>query len=505
MALARLAKKAIEKPNFTVVIFKLLPVFLVSWFFASTAPGGTPEKPNIIVVVVDDWGNGDLSIYGVLDDIKTPNLDRLAKEGVLFTDGYITSPQCAPSRAGLMTGRYQQRFGFDNINSGPLPLSETTLADRLGKAGYITGHIGKWHLEPNAGTVAWALQNHPEMVVNNRVRTPLEIVVPFFPHNRGFDYFMVNNMSPYYGNFTIDGEILERPRRIVSDGFRVEDKTKAAVAFIERHKSNPFFLHVAYFAPHTPLEATQKYLDRFPGEMKERRRYGLAIMSAVDDGIGDLMRKLEEEGLRDKTLIFFISDNGAPLGGHWAELMEDIHPPTASGRAWCGSRNDPFRGEKGMLSEGGLRVPFIASWPAGFPSGQTFIDPVISLDIAATANAAAGLAGDPALDGVNLLPFLRGEKSGAPHEHLYFRFWGQAAIRSGDWKLIQARPRHPLLFNLREDKEENDNLVDKYPERVKAMRSQLQEWTNELQPTGLPQEVNNQEIMWYQYWFNLEL
>jgi hypothetical protein len=204
-------------------------------------------------------------------------------------------------------------------------------------------------------------------------------------------------------------------------------------------------------------------------------------------------------------LIFFASDNGAPIGAHQGVLMDDVLPVDKSGPAWDGSRNDPFLGEKGMLSDGGIRVPFIASWPGTLPSGKIYSEPVITLDMAATANAVAGLPHDPLFDGVNLVPFLTGEKAGAPHEALYWKFWNQAAIRSGDWKFIQAGSDRQLLFNLREDKEENRNLISEFPEKAAALRDQLGDWADQMQPSGLPSEVgNDQEVLWFEHYYDRE-
>ncbi len=472
--------------------------------FASRAS----DKPNIIVILTDDWGRADLGLYGTLDDVKTPHLDQLAKDGVLFTDGYITSPQCAPSRAGLLTGRYQQRFGFDCIGLGPLPLEEITIADRLQKAGYVTGMAGKWHMEPTAPDLKWALEKHPELVKNNKiVSLPFEKMAPYFPGARGFQEFYCGNKSPYYSNFDLSGQDISPPKWQTTEEFRVDVKTKATLAFIDRNKQRPFFFYLAYFAPHVPLEAPQNYLDRFPGEMPERRRYALAMMSAVDDGVGRIVDSLAKAGLTENTLIVFASDNGAPIGAHLSGgVMEDVLPATKGGPEWDGSRNDPFCGEKGMLSDGGTRVPFIAAWPGTIPAGQRFTDPVITLDIAATANAIAGLPDDPKLDGVNLIPYLTGQKSGAPHEDLYWKFWNQAAIRSGDWKFIQAGNRGQLLFNLKEDPEEKNNLISAYPEKAKELRQKLSIWADQMTPAGLPSGGgNDQEEKWYKYYFDKEL
>lgn len=480
---------------------------LISAGCTGGAVAGTSDKPNIVVILTDDWGRGDLSLFGTLDDVRTPNLDRLAKDGVLFTAGYVTSPQCAPSRAGLLTGRYQQRFGFDCIGLGPLPLEEITIADRLKKAGYATGMVGKWHMEPTVPDLKWAVEKHPELVKNNKiVSLPFAKMEPYFPGARGFREFYCANKSPYYANFDRTGADVSPPKWQTTEEFRVDVQTEAALAFIERNKQKPFFLYLAYFAPHVPLEATQKYLDRFPGPMPERRRYALAMMSAVDEGVGRIVDSLAEAGLKEKTLIVFTSDNGAPLGAHQGKMMEDSLPVTGPQEGWDGSRNDPFLGEKGMLAEGGIRVPFIMAWPGTIPAGKQFSEPVSSLDIAATANAMAGLPDDSAMDGVNLVPYLAGEKTSAPHEELCWKFWNQAAIRSGDWKFIQAGSLGQLLFNLKEDKEEKHNLIGEYPEKAKELRQKLSDWSDQMKPAGLPSGGgNDQEAKWYKYYFDKAL
>lgn len=483
-----------------MMIKKIFAVLL----FVSVHAAHAGLKPNVVVIFTDDWGYGDLGAFGALDDIKTPNLDRLAKEGVLFSDGYVTAPQCGPSRAGLLTGRHQQRFGFDSITSGPLPLEETTIADRLKKAGYATGMVGKWHQEPNWTNVQWARKLHPELVKDGKVpKIPWEINLRYFPEARGFDHFYCGEWHRYWHNYELgSGAPLLSPVWTDSKEFRVDVQTKAGLAFIHDNADRPFFLYLAYFAPHVPLESPEKYLKRFPGEMPERRRTALAMMSAVDDGVGRIMDLLEEKGLRKNTLVFFTSDNGAPLGAQQGIPMDDVLPVGKAGPAWDGSRNDPLCGEKGMLTEGGVRVPFIASWPGQLPQGKVSNMPVSTLDIAVTANALAGLPHDPLFDGVDLMPFLAGEAA-APQRDLYWKFWNQAAIRSGDWKLIQSGPSISMLFNLRTDKEETRNLIAQHPEVAQKLKGKLGEWALQMQPSVFPPgKMNGQEVGWYQYFFN---
>ena len=464
------------------------------------------DRPNFIIIFTDDQGYADLGAHGIRDDVKTPNLDRLAREGAVFTDGYITAPQCSPSRAALLTGRYQQRFGYDSITEGPLPLEEKTIADRLGAAGYVTGMAGKWHLEPNAGTVAWALKKDPSLKTNNpnRVTMPRALQLPYGPGERGFQDFDWGELQKYLRNYDLEGRsLVPAGEDHTTKDDRVEEQTNAALAFLRRQDdAKPFFLYLAYYAPHVPLVATDEYLARFPGDMPERRRTGLAMIAAVDDGVGRILDLLEEKKMRDNTLVFFVSDNGAPLGAQQGKPMDDVLPVDKPGPAWDGSLNDPLNGEKGMLAEGGIRVPFLASWPGRIASGTVWKKPVIALDIAATMNAAAGLPPDPALDGIDLLPVLAAGEEKAPSRDLYWRFWNQAAVRSGDWKFLRAGGDRKMLFNLARDRGEQKNVIADYPDIAADLEAKLAAWADKMSPPGLPDgPLNDQEQGWYGYYF----
>ena len=416
------------------------------------------KQPNVIVIFTDDHGYSDLSCQGIVDDIKTPQIDKLAAGGVRMTSGYVTAPQCVPSRAGLLSGRYQNRFG---VESNSLPLdgfnAQQTIAQRLKKAGYATGMIGKWHLGA-AG----------------------EIV------EHGFDDVFYQGGS--WTNFAVDGDDAD-PGTVFKDLYHLDAKSAAAKAFIKRHHDTPFFLYLAYRAPHVPLDATEKYLKRFPGEMPQRRRQALAMLSAVDDGVGGVMDSLREFGIEDNTLVFFIGDNGAPLKIH------KIDAP-GGGPGWDGSLNEPLNGEKGMLSEGGIRVPFVVYWKGKIGGGQVYKHPVISLDVAATAVALAGLPADPKLDGVNLIPYLIGEKKEPPHATLYWRWIAQAAIREGNWKYLRGGARE-YLFDVEADREETSNLLAKHPEVAARLQSKLASWSGQLSPPGL--ETKSMSPTWEQY------
>ncbi len=408
-------------------------------------------KPNIILFYTDDHGHADLGIHGVVKDIKTPNLDALARSGVVATHGYSTAPQCVPSRGGLMTGRFQGRFDLDNNGSALDGFNkETTIATRLQNAGYQTAQFGKWHLGPTE-----AITKH------------------------GFKHvFSQNAQRPFSANITLDGR--DRPMSdLPPSEYHLDGCSKAAAAIIERYKDQSFFLYVAYRGPHTPLDAPKRYMDRFPGEMPERRRAALAMLSAIDDGVGLITSTLKKHHLTENTLIFFIGDNGAPLKIHKVDS-----PLQGDAGGWDGSLNTPLNGEKGMLAEGGMSTPFLIAWPGTIPGGQTYEYPVSALDFAATATAVASIGDRSSSDGVNLLPHLTGENKAPPHDALYWRWMAQSAIREGNWKLLRGGDRE-YLYDLATDREEKHNLSAKHPEIATRLRAKLKTWADVLTPPGM--------------------
>jgi uncharacterized sulfatase len=431
------------------------------------APAATSRaRPNVILIFSDDHGFTDLGAQGVDRDIQTPHLDALARDGVRFARGYVTAPQCVPSRAGVITGRYQQRFGVDDNLKGPLPLAAVTIAERLKPAGYVSGQVGKWHLEPTARAENAA---------------PAGGERGFLPGDQGFDDYYTGPMNSFLASHDLKGNRLPNaPQRLSDPRFRCVWQTDAAVSFIERHAREPFFLYLAYYTPHVPLESPEPWFSRTPAHLPRQRRQALAMIAAMDDGIGRVRATLRTQGIEKDTLIFFIGDNGAPL-----------RPA-----AWNGSLNLPHTGEKGMLTDGGVRVPFVAAWPGTFPAGRVYEPAVISLDVAATAAAVAGLPADPALDGVNLVPFLTGEKSGAPHETLFWRWRSQAAVLEGKWKLVLlGTQRH--LFDTSTPDGETRNLLTTYPEIGDRLYAKLQAWDATLQTPGLPMEKNPQDAAFF--------
>ena len=409
-------------------------------------------KPNIIVFYTDDHGFADLGIRGIEKDLQTPHLDALARSGVIAKHGYSTAPQCVPSRGALMTGRFQGRFDLDNNNSSLDGFNkQTTIATRLQNAGYVTAQFGKWHLGPL-----------PEIT------------------RHGFRHvYAQHGGQKFSANITADGK--DRPMSdLAPEAYHIDGCSQAAASIIERYRDEPFFLYIAYRAPHTPLDAPQHYKDRFPGEMPERRRAALGMLSAVDDGVGLVTSTLKKHGLTEKTLIFLIGDNGAPLKIHKTDS-----PLDGDAGGWDGSLNTPLNGEKGMLAEGGMHVPFLIAWPGTIPGGQVYEHSVSALDVAATA---AGIVNLPVkhgeLDGVNLLPYLTGEQKDAPHEFLAWRWMAQSAIREGNWKLLRGGDRE-YLYDLAADLEEKHNLASEHLEIATRLRAKLTSWCAELTPPGL--------------------
>ncbi|MEO0413797.1 MAG: sulfatase-like hydrolase/transferase [Verrucomicrobiota bacterium] len=410
-----------------------------------------PKKPNAIVIYTDDHGWPDIQSAGIYDDLKTPHLDALAASGVRATSGYSSAPQCVPSRGGLLTGKYQNRFRLESNGESLDGFNkELTIAERLKKVGYATGQVGKWHLGATKDIT-----------------------------DHGFDDVYAKNANrPCSANFTLSGETV--PMQVIDDSlYHLDACSDAAVTFIDRHKDEPFFLYLAYRAPHVPLDAPEKYLSRFPGEMPERRRQALAMISAMDDGVGKIVAKLKAENLTEETLIFFIGDNGAPLKIHKLDAP-------GGGPGWDGSLNEPMNGEKGMLSEGGIRVPYLISWPGTIPKGQIHDAPVTALDATATIIKQAGiLLTKSETDGIDLLPQLTGKP--APKRKLYWRWINQSAIRDGQWKLLRGGPR-AYLFNIEKDPGETKNLKDTHQATFARLEQNLDTWAAKLPTPGVDKE-----------------
>ncbi|MEJ1974607.1 MAG: sulfatase-like hydrolase/transferase [Lacunisphaera sp.] len=462
-------------------------LLLVSGATVIGAP--TASRPNVIVILTDDHGWADLGANASNRGVKTPNMDALAADGVRFERGYVSAPVCVASRAGLLTGRYQTRFGIETNADGPLPAAEKTIGDRMRAAGYVTGLVGKWHVASSPANSAGAKAIPArEILWGDNAR----ITDPNLPGKRGFDEYYYGAIRNYAVNFDLQGNLLPNAPVLVNDsGFRIDLQTEAALAFIKRQQAKPFFLYLAYFAPHVPLEAPEKYLARFPDVKDPVRRKALAMISAMDDGIGRIRDLLRERELERNTLIIFLSDNGAPL----------------KPGMWDGSLNDPLLGEKGMLTDGGHRLPFVMAWPGTLPAGKVYTHPVISLDIMPTALAAAGAETRPEwkLDGVNLLPFLKEARTEAPHRELFWRFNSQAAVLTDRWKLLYLAPDRWMLFDTRSPEGESSDVAARHPEVLAELQPRLRAWAAEQSPAGLPTKMSDEDAEFYHRNLHLEL
>lgn len=444
---------------------RFLQLFSLIWFYHSSS--AAEQRPNIIIFLADDLGYADIGANGC-KDIPTPNIDSIAKNGVRFTDGYATHCVCSPSRAGLMSGMYQHRFGFE-ANSGPekyaadnfgLPREIPTLAEKLKGAGYSTGMIGKWHIGFKEG---------------------------LRPHERGFDYHFgfLSGARTYLPGKTDNDPIVRNGEPVKTTKYLTDEFADEAVGFIDRSQgtkneepptqnpAKPFFLYFAFNAVHSPMDENP-YSAALSGITDEKRRTYGGMLSGLDAAVGRVLAKVRELGQEENTLIFFYSDNGGPT-------------------TQTTSRNDPLRGYKGQFYEGGIRVPFLMQWKAKVNGGGTYTQPVMGFDCHATALAAAKVAAalaasdsakaETTLDGIDLLPYVTGEKPTAPHDFLCWRAGTQKAIRVGDWKLVQeGRSGSAELFNLKTDLSEATDLAAKEVVKFDELAAKFAEWEKGMKP-----------------------
>jgi arylsulfatase B len=423
------------------------------------------SRPNIIVLLADDLGYGELSCQGN-PEIPTPHIDSIAATGVRFTQGYVTAPNCSPSRAGFLTGRIPTRFGYEfnpigARNEDPatgLPKAERTIAELLHDVGYTTGLIGKWHL---GGAADFHPQRHgfdeffgfmheghyfvptPWKDVTTMLRRrslPGGGTGRWTSDHLIYSTHMGHDEPPYDAN----NPIIRGSQPVAEPAYLTDAFSREAVDFIDRHADKPFFLVLAYNAVHSPLQGANRYMKRFTYIEDVHRRIFAAMLANLDDSVGEVLSKVRDESLQHDTLIFFLSDNGGPT----RELT---------------SSNLPLRGGKGSMYEGGLRVPFMATWPGKIEAGSVFDKPVVSVDIFATAAAITGASLPQDIDGVHLLPYLRGEMNGSPHRDLFWRQGPKTALRRGDWKLVNMHREREVpqweLYNLAADIAEQENVA----------------------------------------------
>ena len=477
---------------------------------AAQAPA-TERPPNIVLILADDLGWNDLSFNGgglAGGTVKTPHIDSIAAEGVNFTQGYAANATCAPSRAALLSGRYSTRFGFEftptpdsmmpmlriireaSGRRGPpiihneqavglpyedmgMPSSEVTLAELLQGRGYHSVHIGKWHLGRSNGMTPrdqgfdesllmtsglYGRKDDPDILQARQDFDPIDLFLW-----RALKFAAQHNGGPVF-----------EPPRYLTDYY-----TDEAVRVIEANKTRPFFLYLAHFAPHTPLQATQEDYAALPQVELHRERVYAAMIRALDRSVGQVLDALRQNGLEENTLVMFTSDNG---GAGYLGLPEV---------------NKPFRGWKMSMFEGGVHVPFFIKWPAQLPPGATYEQPVHHFDLYASAAAAAGAAlpTDRKMDGVDLLPYVRQELDGAPHQALFWRSGASQSVRMGRWKLNlsapEGLPRREWLFDLAADPGERQDLAAQRPDKLAELRTALEAHNAEQAPPLWPSQLSS--------------
>ena len=430
----------------------LLSVVVAAALSSTQAQVGNAPRPNVVLIITDDVGYGDFGSYGA-PDIKTPYIDGLARDGVRLTDFYANGATCTPTRAGLISGRYQQRFALewplgarsaDSVRG--LPVTGRSLPQLLKGSGYATALIGKWHL-------GWTSE--------------------FSPNAQGFDYFFgfKSGFTDYYEHTYRDGEpdLFENEGPVKVPGYMTDLITERSIRFIEQNAQRPFFIDVAYNAAHWPYQTPDKpsrardharHLGPFDDSTSTRAEY-VAMLERADQGVGGILRALDSLGLRQNTIVIFTNDNG----GEWL------------------SRNTPLFQNKGTVWEGGIRVPAIIRWPGRIPAGRVSGQIGITMDLTASILAATGtpVPAEARLEGINLLPVLEGRVPEIERT-LFWRVIGaspQRAVRAGDWKLLFDGPR-PMLFNVRTDLGERNNMIGQRPDIARRLQSLLAAWQRDV-------------------------
>jgi arylsulfatase A-like enzyme len=478
-------------------------------YLASTKANTGAPHPNVVVLLADDLGEFDISLYGG-KDVRTPHIDSLARSGVTFTDGYCTSPICSPSRAGLLTGRYQQRFGHElqpgdaypgsrfeillgnrlvftkewklnaprrypsraSMNAQGLRQSEITFAEMAKTQGYATGAIGKWHLGHAQGLTPRerGFDYYYGFLAAASLYSPLE-APDIICHRHSNVVDLALRFMRRRGNHAIqrNGQIIQEM------DYLTEKIAQEAVGFIERNKNKPFLLYVPFNAPHEPFQVPTRYYERFKEVQDTNKRTYYAMISALDDAVGAIVKKVRDAGLEEKTLFVFASDNG---GATYT----------------LATTNGPLKGGKLSQFEGGINVPFLMSWKGTIPPNTVCREPVSTLDVFTTiaANIHAPLPQDRVYDGVDLISkVLKHERA---HEALFWRSGTSKAVRKGDWKLvISERSARIWLYDLATDKSETTDLSQRKPEVVAELQAALKEWEKGLVAPLWPSPARNEQ------------
>lgn len=444
------------------------------------------RQPNIIVLLADDLGYGELGCQGN-SQIPTPHIDSIAKAGIRFTQGYVTGPNCSPSRAGFLTGKIPTRFGYEfnpigARNEEPgigLPSKEITIAEMLHDVGYTTALIGKWH---QGGAAAYHPHRHgfdeffgftheghyfvppPYRGVTTMLRRkslPGNQQGRFLSNKLIYTTHMKHNEPDYDAN----NPIIRGGQPVAENEYLTDAFTREAVDFIDRHADKPFFLYLAYNAVHSPLQGADRYMKKFETIEDVHRRIFAAMLSNLDDSVGAVLDKVREKELEKETIIFFLSDNGGPT----RELT---------------SSNLPLRGEKGQMYEGAIRTPFMVQWKDQLPRETVYDKPVSSMDIFATAAKLADGKIQHKIDGVDLMPYLSGDDASSPHEELFWRQGYRSALRYKNWKLVNMRRGLKQskweLFDLDHDLAEENDLAANHPEKLQELIERWEELNTQM-------------------------
>ena len=442
-------------------LFCVLILFAGAFLISSRpALGHKKEKPNILLIFVDDLGYGDLGCYGSTL-VPTPNIDKIAATGIKLTDGYASSATCAPSRLGLMTGRYQQRIGgYSNTTckTVDIPKDYMLMPEMLKIEGYKTAHIGKWHI------------NHPVKPVFDKTYNEINGLSDYFPGSDGKIYGVDGHRKGKRPNGWINESDLPSITDIHAD---------SAITFIEEssRSTDPFFLYLAFNAPHGPWQALVEDQEKFKHISPEVMQIYASMIQTLDENVGRVMDQLKKSGVAENTLVVFASDNGPEWGRDYIKGWPANWDPIIIGSA------DPLSGRKALFQEGGIRVPFIISWPGKLDAGSVYSHAVTTRDLFETFGFVAGSNHKYKTDGVNILPFLNGQKKGDPHKILFWRGGATQPVyaRVKDWKIeVPSDGSEPKLFNLSIDIGEKVNVANENTRLTKEMIKKVRKWEKEI-------------------------